>query len=75
MLSAVIYVNKDGILNDDKYEYDEVGWPFMYQLGQTIYRYELERPRKQVPKLDKFMLDYEKRNPADIRPTVKNVDN
>jgi len=37
MLSAVIYVNKDGILNDNVYEYDSIGWPFMYQLGQTIY--------------------------------------
>jgi len=75
MLSAVIYVNKDGILNDNIYEYDSIGWPFMYELGQTIYLYELGRPRKFVPNLDKFRLDYEIRNPADIRPTVKNVDN
>ena len=75
MLSAVIYVNKDGILNDNKYEYDEVGWPFMYQLGQAIYQYELKRPRKNLPNLDYFKVNYEKRNPADSRPTVKNVDN
>ena len=75
MLSAVVYVNKDGILNDNKYEYDEVGWPFMYQLGQTIYQYELKRPRKNLPNLDHFRVNYEKRNVADSRPTVKNVDN
>jgi hypothetical protein len=75
MLNAVIYVNKDGILNDDKYEYDEVGWPFMYQLGQAIYQYELKRPRKKLPNLNNFRIEYEKRNPADSRPMVKNVDN
>ena len=75
MLSAVVYVNKDGILNDNKYEYDEVGWPFMYQLGQTIYQYELKRSRKYQPNLDHFRVNYEKRHPADSRPTVKNVDN
>ena len=28
MLSAVLYVNRDGILNDGRYEYETVGWPF-----------------------------------------------
>lgn len=75
MLSAVIYVNKDGILNDNKYEYDETGWPFMYQLGQAIYQYELKRERKHIPDLKNFKVNYEKRNSEDHRPTVKNVDN
>jgi hypothetical protein len=43
MISAVIYCNKDGILNDDKYDYDELGFPFMKYLGQEIYKYELKR--------------------------------
>lgn len=43
MISAVIYCNKDGILNDDKYDYDELGFPFMKYLGQEIYKYELNR--------------------------------
>ncbi|GAB3950957.1 hypothetical protein GCM10028805_30080 [Spirosoma harenae] len=74
MLTATIYVNSDGILNDDKYEYDSVGHPFMYQLGQTIYQYELGRKRPNVPDLSTFKLTYEKRV-NDGRPTVKNVDN
>lgn len=43
LLSAVIYVNEDGIFNDDKYEYDEIGLPFLANLGRVIYEYELER--------------------------------
>ncbi|GAB3546466.1 serine hydrolase [Spirosoma fluminis] len=74
MLSATIYVNSDGILNDDKYEYDRVGHPFLYQLGQTIYEYELKRKRPYAPDLTAFRIQYEKRRP-DNRPTVKNVDN
>ncbi|MDP3147942.1 MAG: serine hydrolase [Ignavibacteria bacterium] len=43
LLSAVINVNEDGIFNDDKYEYDEIGLPFLANLGRVIYGYELER--------------------------------
>ena len=58
MLSATLYVNSDGILNDDKYDYETIGWPFLYKLGQTIYRYELNRQRKHVPDLSRFKLEY-----------------
>lgn len=54
MLSGTIYVNRDGILNDDKYEYEELGYPFFKEVGNIIYRYELERKRKFVPDLEKF---------------------
>ncbi|WP_338873846.1 serine hydrolase [Spirosoma sp. SC4-14] len=74
MLSATIYVNNDGILNDDKYEYDTIGHPFLYQLGQTIYLYELQRKRQHTPNLNGFQIQYEKRQ-NDSRPVVKNVDN
>lgn len=43
MLTATILVNKDGIFNDDKYEYDEIGIPFLAQLGREFYNYELNR--------------------------------
>ena len=43
MLTATILVNKDGIFNDDHYEYDEVGIPFLAQLGRELYQIELER--------------------------------
>jgi hypothetical protein len=29
MVTAVIYCNEDGIFNDDKYDYETVGFPFM----------------------------------------------
>jgi peptidoglycan/xylan/chitin deacetylase (PgdA/CDA1 family) len=38
MLTGVIYVNKDGILNDNKYEYDSVGYPFFREIGEIIAR-------------------------------------
>lgn len=58
MLSGVIYVNRDGVLNDDKYEYEETGYPFFRETGNIIYQYELSRPRKFPPNLDKFRISY-----------------
>jgi len=49
MLSAVIYCNSDGILNDSKYDYDSLGYPFYKNLGQLIYNYELERKKAFLP--------------------------
>jgi hypothetical protein len=74
MLTATVYVNSDGILNDDKYEFESVGQPFMYQLGQTIYQHELRRKRKYKPDLSEFRIQYEKRI-NDNRPAIKDVDN
>ncbi len=75
MLAAVIYVNKDGILNDNRYEYETIGWPFMYQLGQAIYQHELARKRSRKPNLDKFKVIYETRDKSDQRPAIRNADN
>ncbi|OIR00165.1 hypothetical protein GALL_178110 [mine drainage metagenome] len=58
MLCATIYCNSDGIFNDDKYDYETVGYPFMKHLGQLIYDHELKRKRKFVPKFDEFIIDY-----------------
>ena len=58
MLSAVIYCNSDEVLNDDKYDYDTVGLPFMKDLGRVIYEHELKRRRENVPGLDRFRFDY-----------------
>ena len=49
MLSAVIYCNSDGIINDSKYDYDSVGYPFYKNLGQLIYNYELQRKKAFLP--------------------------
>lgn len=54
MLSGTIYVNRDGILNDDKYEYEELGYPFFKEVGNIIYRYESGRKRKFIPDLKNF---------------------
>jgi hypothetical protein len=75
MLAATLYVNSDEVLNDGKYEYTTVGWPFLYQLGQTIYRYEVQRTRTVKPDLSAFRLPYEQRDPMDKRPSLKEVDN
>ncbi|HJS53479.1 MAG TPA: serine hydrolase [Chitinophagaceae bacterium] len=74
MLTATVYVNSDNILNDNKYDYDNIGYPFLYQLGQCIYNYELKRTRKFRPDLSNFKFRYEKRI-EDGRPAVKEVDN
>ena len=58
MISGVIYVNKDGVLNDDKYEYEETGYPFFKEVGTIIYNYELKRPRKYIPDLSNFKITY-----------------
>ncbi|MBS1934855.1 MAG: serine hydrolase [Bacteroidetes bacterium] len=60
MLSAAIYCNSDGILNDDKYDYDSVGYPFMKNLGRVIYDYELKRKREHEPDLSAFKMSYDR---------------
>jgi hypothetical protein len=58
MLSATILCNNDGIFNDDTYDYDGIGFPFMKNLGKTIYQYELGRKKPFTPDLTKFKFDY-----------------
>jgi hypothetical protein len=58
MLSAVISCNQDGIYNDDHYDYDAIGYPFMKNLGQAVLQYELSRKRKQKPELSNFTFTY-----------------
>jgi len=58
MLSAVIYCNSDGILNDDHYDYNSVGYPFFSNLGKVIYNYELQRQRDFSPDLSSMRFDY-----------------
>jgi hypothetical protein len=60
ILSAVIHCNSDGIFNDDKYDYETIGKPFMKNLGRTVYEYELSRTKKYKPDLSPFLIDYKK---------------
>lgn len=60
MLTAVLLCNKDEIFNDDKYDYDTIGFPLMKNLGQLIYNHELIRIRKHKADLSKFKMVYDK---------------
>lgn len=73
MLSCTLYVNEDGIINDNKYDYESIGFPFMTALGQGIYQYELSRKKQYIPNLSAFKMRYEQRDPKDDRPTVSDV--
>lgn len=42
ILSALIYCNSDGIFNDDKYDYESVGFPFLKALGHLIHEHQLK---------------------------------
>lgn len=57
-LTATIYCNSDGIINDNKYDYDSIGYPFFQQLGRVVYEYELKRERKNLPDLAAFRMEY-----------------
>ena len=75
MLSATLYVNSDGVVNDSKYDEATVGFPFLKQIGNAFYQYELTRTRENKPTLHNPVKQYEKRDPKDNRPSIKNVDN
>ena len=57
-LAATISVNDNQIYNDDKYEYESIGLPFLANLGKVIYDYEVQRERKYQPDLSRFKLNY-----------------
>ena len=75
MLSATVYANSDGVINDSKYDEESMGFPFFRELGKAVYQYELQRPRLHQPPLKIKGLEYEKRDPLDKRPTIKMADN
>ncbi len=58
MLSCTMLCNTDGIFNDDKYDYETIGFPFMKNLGRLIYNYEKQRPRRHQPDLSRFVIEY-----------------
>ncbi len=57
-VSAIVYVNEDQILNDDKYETDEIGLPFFAELGEYLYQRELKRKKQLMPDLSRMKLVY-----------------
>ncbi|WKN33169.1 serine hydrolase [Porifericola rhodea] len=60
MLTAAIYVNENQVFNDNVYEYDEIGLPFMAELGRAIFEYELARKKEHQADLSKFKVSYDK---------------
>lgn len=74
MITATIYVNKDGVMNDDKYEYETIALPWFNAIGKAIYNYELKRKRSRQPDLSNFKVNYEKRV-DDNRKSIREVDN
>lgn len=57
-LSAAINCNTDGVLNDDKYDYYNLGFPFMKNLGKLFYDYELKRKKNFLPDLSQYRFNY-----------------
>lgn len=59
-VSATIYCNPDGILNDDRYDYESIGFPFMKNLGKILYDHELARKKNIIPDLSSLIFSYNK---------------
>jgi hypothetical protein len=58
IVTAVVLCNEDEIFNDEKYDYDTIGYPFYKSLGQVLYDYEQNRPKKHLPNLAHLRFDY-----------------
>lgn len=59
IVTAILLCNEDEIFNDEKYDYDTIGYPFYKSLGQVIYDYEVKRPKKHQPDLNYLRFNYE----------------
>ncbi len=59
-VSATIYCNEDAVLNDDRYDYEKTGFPFMKNLGKMLYEHELLRKRNILPDLSSMIFSYNK---------------
>ena len=46
MISATLLVNEDQIFNDDHYNYEDIGLPFLAQLGRAFYDLNLKESKK-----------------------------
>lgn len=57
-VTAVIYVNADETLNDDVYEYDQIGFPFFAELGDYLYQIESKREKLIPGDLSRFRYEY-----------------
>lgn len=53
-LSATLYVNSDGVINDNKYDYVTLGFPFLKALGKLFLHHEQRRPPQDGPHLQRW---------------------
>jgi hypothetical protein len=62
LLTTTIYVNERNVIGSGKYEYDQLGLPFMRDLSWALYNYDRNRERKNMPDLSEFekMFNYKK---------------
>lgn len=49
MLSARIYTNKNEVLGDDEYEYEEIALPLMEHIGNYFFEREKQRKKEVLP--------------------------
>jgi hypothetical protein len=54
LLTSCVYVNERNIIGSGKYEYDQLGLPFLKNLSLAIYDYERKRKREHEPDLSDF---------------------
>ncbi len=59
LLSVMVDCTRDGILQNELYEYQSAGLPLMKELGLAIYEYEKSRERKWQPDLSEFRFIYD----------------
>ncbi len=54
LLTTSIYVNEKNVIGTGKYEYDQLGLPFLRDLSLSIYNYERSRKKEFEPDLKEF---------------------
>ncbi|MBA3665300.1 MAG: serine hydrolase [Bacteroidetes bacterium] len=54
LLTSVVYVNDKDVIGSGKYEYDQLGLPFLKSLSWSIYDYEKKRKKEFAPDLKEF---------------------
>ena len=54
LLAATIYTNENQTFNDNNYEYEKIGMPFLKNLGRVVHEIELARDREYKPDLSRF---------------------
>ena len=55
-LTAVIHTNRNGVLNDNAYEYTSEGMPFLKLISEILLKYELAREKKYKIDFEKFKI-------------------